>query len=336
MRLIDFRSDTVTRPSPAMRRAMADAEVGDDVWGDDPTVLKLQALAAERFGFEASLFFPSGTQSNLAAMLTWCQRGDEVLLGVEAHTFIHEGGGAAALGSIHSHALQNEPDGSIDAGLVTRAIKPKDFHFARTRLLALENTLDGKVVPQAKLEAACVVAKQHGLNTHLDGARFMNAVVKTGRSEAELAEPFDSLSLCLSKGLGAPVGSLLYGSRAFIEGARRWRKVLGGGMRQVGILAAAGLYALEQNVARLAEDHENAARLGALLEGVDGLTVQPVQTNMVWLELGERVPSGFVERLARHGVLASGDTTVRMVTHLDVSRDDTLAAAKAVRAALRG
>ncbi|MDP3231338.1 MAG: low-specificity L-threonine aldolase [Myxococcales bacterium] len=331
MRLIDLRSDTVTRPSPAMRRAMADAEVGDDVWGDDPTVTKLQAVAAERFGFEASLFFPSGTQSNLAAMLTWCQRGDEVLLGVEAHTFIHEGGGAAALGSIHSHALHNEPDGSIDAELVTRAIKPKDFHFARTRLLALENTLDGKVVPQAKLEAACVVAKQHGLNTHLDGARFMNAVVKTGRSEAELAKPFDSLSLCLSKGLGAPVGSLLFGSRDFIEGARRWRKVLGGGMRQVGILAAAGLYALEQNVARLAEDHENAARLGALLEGVDGLGVQPVQTNMVWLEVSPRVAPGFVQRLASRGVLASGDARVRFVTHLDVSRADVERAASVVR-----
>ena len=331
MRPIDFRSDTVTRPSPQMRRAMAEAEVGDDVWGDDPTVSKLQNVAAERFGYEASLFFPSGTQSNLAAMLTWCQRGDEVLLGVEAHTFIHEGGGAAALGSIHSHALQNEPDGSIDAALITRAVKPKDFHFARTRLLALENTLDGKVVPQAKLEAACLVAKQHGLNTHLDGARFMNAVVKTGQSAAALAKPFDSLSLCLSKGLGAPVGSLLFGSRDFIEGARRWRKVLGGGMRQVGILAAAGLYALEQNVARLAEDHTNAARLGALLEGVDGLTVQPVQTNMVWLEVSPSVAPGFVQRLASRGVLASGDARVRFVTHLDVSRADVEHAANVIR-----
>ncbi len=332
MRPIDLRSDTVTRPSPAMRRAMAEAEVGDDVWGDDPTVLKLQAVAAERFGYEASLFFPSGTQSNLAAMLTWCQRGDEVLLGVEAHTFIHEGGGAAALGSIHSHALQNEPDGSIDAALVARSIKPKDFHFARTRLLALENTIDGKVVPQAKLEAACGVAKQHGLNTHLDGARFMNAVVKTGRSATELAAPFDSLSLCLSKGLGAPVGSLLFGSRAFLEdGARRWRKVLGGGMRQVGILAAAGLYALEHHVERLAEDHANAARLGSLLEGVEGLTVQPVQTNMVWLDVNDTVAPGFVQRLASRGVLASGVSRVRFVTHLDVSREDVERAAVVIR-----
>jgi threonine aldolase len=333
MKLIDLRSDTVTRPSAAMRQAMAQAEVGDDVWGDDPTVNRLQRTAAERFGAEASLFFPSGTQSNLAAMLTWCQRGDEVLLGVEAHTFVHEGGGAAALGSIHSHALPNEPDGSISPDAVARAIKPKDFHFARTRLLALENTLDGKVVPQEKLEAACAVAKAHGLSTHLDGARFMNAVVKTGRSERELLAPFDSMSLCLSKGLGAPVGSLLFGSRAFIDGARRWRKVLGGGMRQVGVLAAAGLFALEHHVARLADDHANAALLAAELADVPGLTVHPVQTNMVWLDVAPRVAPGFVQRLAAQGVLASGDTKVRLVTHLDVSRDDVHHAARVIRAA---
>jgi threonine aldolase len=335
MRTIDLRSDTVTRPSAAMRRAMADAEVGDDVWGDDPTVLKLQAFAAERLGFEASLFFASGTQSNLAAMLTWCQRGDEVLLGVEAHMFIHEGGGAAALGSLHSHALQNEPDGSIDAALVERSIKPKDFHFARTRLLALENTIDGKVVPQVKLDAACAVAKQHGLATHLDGARFLNAVVKTGKTAKELSAPFDSLSLCLSKGLGAPVGSLLFGSRDFIDGARRWRKVLGGGMRQVGILAAAGLYVLEHNVERLAEDHANAAYLASRLEGVEGLRVQPVQTNMVWLEVTPALAPGFVKRLASRGVLASGDARVRLVTHLDVSRADIEKAAVVILNAAR-
>lgn len=329
--LIDLRSDTVTRPTTAMRKAMAEAEVGDDVWGDDPTVTKLQAVAAERFGFEASLFFPSGTQSNLAAMLTWCHRGDEVLLGVEAHTFVHEGGGAAALGSIHSHPLPNELDGSIAAAAVRRAIKPKDFHFARTRLLALENTLDGKVVPQEKLEAACEVAKEHGLATHLDGARFLNAVVKTGRSAVDLSAPFDSLSLCLSKGLGAPVGSLLFGERDFIEGARRWRKVLGGGMRQVGVIAAAGLYALEHHVERLAEDHANAALLGAELAGIDGLTVHPVQTNMVWLDVAPRLAPGFVEKLATHGVLAAGDSRVRLVLHLDVRREDVLRAAQVIR-----
>lgn len=331
MRLIDLRSDTVTRPSPAMRKAMAEAEVGDDVWGDDPTVLKLQASAAERFGYEASLFFPSGTQSNLAAMLTWCQRGDEVLLGVEAHTFVHEGGGAAALGSIHSHALPNEADGSISDELIERSIKPKDFHFARTRLLALENTIDGKVVPQHKLEAACAVAKEHGLATHLDGARFMNAVVKSGHSAEVLSEPFDSLSLCLSKGLGAPVGSLLFGEKAFIEGARRWRKVLGGGMRQVGILAAAGLYALEHHVDRLADDHANAAHLAAELSDLDGVQVHPVQTNMVWLDLSPKVAPGFVAKLAAQGVLVSGDVRVRIVTHLDVTREDMHHVARVIR-----
>ncbi|MER2565374.1 MAG: low-specificity L-threonine aldolase [Myxococcaceae bacterium] len=331
MRLIDLRSDTVTRPSPAMRKVMAEAEVGDDVWGDDPTVLKLQASAAERLGYEASLFFPSGTQSNLAAMLTWCQRGDEVLLGVEAHTFVHEGGGAAALGSIHSHALPNEADGSISDELIERSIKPKDFHFARTRLLALENTIDGKVVPQHKLEAACAVAKEHGLATHLDGARFMNAVVKSGHSAEVLSAPFDSLSLCLSKGLGAPVGSLLFGEKAFIEGARRWRKVLGGGMRQVGILAAAGLYALEHHVDRLADDHANAAHLAAELSDLDGVQVHPVQTNMVWLDLSPKVAPGFVAKLAAQGVLVSGDVRVRIVTHLDVTREDMHHVARVIR-----
>lgn len=335
MRTIDLRSDTVTRPTAAMRRAMAEAEVGDDVWGDDPTVLRLQAVAAERFGVEAGLFFPSGTQSNLAAMLTWCQRGDELLVGEQAHTFIHEGGGAAALGSIHSHALPNEPDGSLSPEVVARAVKPKDHHFARTRLLALENTLDGKVVPQAKLEAACAVAKQHGLVTHLDGARLMNAVVKTGRSPSELVRGFDSVSLCLSKGLGAPVGSLLLGPAAFIEGARRWRKVLGGGMRQVGVLAAAGLWALEHHVERLAEDHANAELLAQGLRDVEGLTVLPVQTNMVWVELDDSVPPGFVERLASRGVLASGHAKVRFVTHLDVSADDVRVAAELARRVVR-
>jgi len=335
MRVVDLRSDTVTRPGPAMRRAMAEAEVGDDVWGDDPTVSKLQAVAAERFGHEGCLFFPSGTQSNLAALLTWCARGDEVLLGAEAHTFIHEGGGAAALGSIHSHALANDADGAVDPAKVARAIKPRDNHFARTRLLALENTLDGKVVPQQRLEAACVVAKQHGLVTHLDGARLMNAVVKTGRPAAELARPFDSLSLCLSKGLGAPVGSLLLGSAAFLDGARRWRKVLGGGMRQVGVLAAAGLYALEHHVDRLAEDHANAALLGERLANVEGLTVEPVQTNMVWLQVAPALAQGFVGRLAARGVLASGAERVRFVTHLDVSREDVLRAAEVVREVAR-
>ncbi|MCA2976840.1 MAG: low-specificity L-threonine aldolase, partial [Myxococcaceae bacterium] len=236
MSRIDLRSDTVTRPTPAMRRAMADAEVGDDVWGDDPTVARLQAVAAERLGFEAALFFPSGTQSNLAATLTHCGRGDEVLLGARSHMFLHEGGGAAALGSVPCHPLENQPDGSLRAEDVEAAVKPDDVHCPRTRLLAQENTLDGKVVPQALLEAACQAARRHRLATHLDGARLFNAAAKTGRPPAELLAPFDSVSVCLSKGLGAPVGSLLLGTKALVREAHRWRKVLGGGLRQVGLL----------------------------------------------------------------------------------------------------
>jgi threonine aldolase len=303
---IDLRSDTVTRPTAAMRRAMADAEVGDDVWGDDPTVQRLEHVIAERCGFEAALFFPSGTQSNLAAMLTHCGRGDEVLLGEHSHTFLHEGGGAAALGSIPSHPLPNQPDGSIRLEDVEAAIKPDDSHFARTRLLCLENTIDGKVVPQHLVEAACMTARRRGLTTHLDGARLFNASVKSGLSVAKLVSTFDSVSLCLSKGLGAPVGSVLSGRRPFIQAARRWRKVLGGGMRQVGVLAEA-------------------------LHGIAGLEVEPVQTNMVWLRLSPALSPGFVTRLAAAGVLASGDARIRLVTHLDVSREDVLRAARIIR-----
>jgi threonine aldolase len=328
---IDLRSDTVTRPTAAMRSAMADAEVGDDVWGDDPTVHRLEHLIAERCGFEAALFFPSGTQSNLAAMLTHCGRGDEVLLGDHSHTFLHEGGGAAALGSIPSHPLPNQPDGSIRPDDIEAAIKPDDPHFARTRLLCLENTIDGKVVPQHLVEAGCATARRCGLATHLDGARLFNASVKSGLSMAKLVSTFDSVSLCLSKGLGAPVGSVLSGRRPFIQAARRWRKVLGGGMRQVGVLAAAGLHALEHHVDRLAVDHANAAALAEALLGIAGLEVEPVQTNMVWLRLSPALAPGFVKRLANAGVLASGDARIRLVTHLDVSNEQVLRAARLIR-----
>lgn len=331
MKPIDLRSDTVTRPGPGMRRAMAEAEVGDDVWGDDPTVKRLEARCAELLGFEAGLFTPSGTQANLTAMLTWCQRGDEVLLGAESHVFLHEGGGAAALGGIQSHALPNDADGGLRPELVLGAIKPKDVHFARTRVLSLENTIDGRVVPQTSLEATAAAAKASGVSVHLDGARLMNAVVKSGRPAHELAKPFDSVSLCLSKGLGAPVGSVLLGRRDFVEGARRWRKVLGGGMRQAGILAAAGLYALDHHVERLATDHARAARLGGLLAGLPGLEVEPVQTNMVWLRVAPAMSPGLVDALAQAGVLVSGASRLRLVTHLDVSDDDIERAAALIR-----
>ncbi|MDX2012410.1 MAG: low-specificity L-threonine aldolase [Myxococcaceae bacterium] len=336
MRPIDLRSDTVTRPTAGMRRAMAEAEVGDDVWGDDPTVQRLERSVAERLGFEAALFFPSGTQSNLAALLTHCARGDEVLLGDRSHTFVHEGGGAAALGSIHSHPLPNQADGSLRSEDIAAAIKPDDVHFAKTRLLCLENTIEGKVVPQPLVDAACAVARRSGLSTHLDGARLFNAAVKSRVSAADLTRPFDSVSVCLSKGLGAPVGSLLVGARDFISSARRWRKVLGGGMRQVGVLAAAGLFALEHHVARLEEDHANAALLAELLSSVPGLEPEPVQTNMVWVRVAPTLASGFVDRLARAGVLASGQRVLRFVTHLDVSRDDVRQAASRIREVASG
>jgi threonine aldolase len=316
--LVDLRSDTVTRPSPGMRRAMHDAEVGDDVFGDDPTVERLQAVAAERLGFEAGLFCPSGTQSNLVALMTHCQRGDEVIVGQEAHTYRFEGGGAAVLGSIQPQPIDNAPDGSLPLEKIEAAIKPDDSHFARTRLLALENTLSGKVVPLDYCRAATMFAHECGLATHLDGARLFNAAAALGVSPASVAAGFDSVSVCLSKGLGAPVGTVLLGTADFIARAHRPRKMLGGGMRQAGVLAAAGLYALEHNVARLAEDHANAQRLAQGLARIEGLAVAPAQTNMVFV----RIPAAQCEPLARflrsRGVLARVTPVTRLVTHLDV------------------
>src|SRR5450631_3639016 len=274
---IDIRSDTVTRPSTAMRAAMAQAEVGDDVYGDDPTVNRLQALAAERFGFESALFFASGTQSNLAALMSHCGRGDEYLVGQEAHTYSYEGGGAAVLGSIQPQPLENDADGAISLERIAKAIKPQDIHFARTRLLALENTIGGRVLPMTYLEQVTRFAHEQGLATHLDGARIYNAIVKLEIDERTAVKGFDSVSVCLSKGLGAPAGSVLLGSRDFIGQARRWRKALGGGMRQAGVLAAAGLYALEHHVRYLAQDHANAEYLADGLRAI-GLRAAPPQT----------------------------------------------------------
>ncbi|MCX7961502.1 MAG: low-specificity L-threonine aldolase [Burkholderiales bacterium] len=318
--VVDLRSDTVTRPSAAMRRAMAEAEVGDDVFGDDPTVNRLQERAADMLGFEAALFFPSGTQSNLAALMTHCARGDEVILGQEAHSFRYEAGGAAVLGSIQPQPLAHRPDGTLDLAEVEAAIKPDDAHFARTRLLALENTIGGRAIGRAYLAQALALAARRGLATHLDGARIFNAAVKLGTSARELCRGFDSVSVCLSKGLGAPAGTLLLGSRDFIARARRARKILGGAMRQAGILAAAGLYALEHNVERLAEDHANAERLAAGLAAIPGLEVEPPQTNMVFVRIpGGRSPA-LAAHLARAGVRVLAGERMRLVTHLDVDR----------------
>jgi threonine aldolase len=325
---LDLRSDTVTRPSRGMRAAMAAAEVGDDVYGDDPTVNRLEALAAERFGFEAGLFFATGTQSNLAALMAHCGRGDEYLVGQEAHTYKYEQGGAAVLGSIQPQPLENESDGSIALARIANAIKPDDVHFARTRLLALENTIGGRILPTAYLQEATALAHARGLATHLDGARLYNAIVKSGLDEPHAVTGFDSVSLCLSKGLGAPAGTLLLGARELIGAARRWRKALGGGMRQGGILAAAGLYALEHNVARLADDHAHAEALAAGLRAI-GLTVEPTQTNMVFFTVPAAQVAGLKEHLAACGILASIAERTRLVTHLDVGAADI---ARAIRA----
>ena len=316
---IDLRSDTVTRPTAGMRAAMAAAEVGDDVYGDDPTVNRLQGSMAERFGFESALFFCSGTQSNLAALMAHCGRGDEYLVGQEAHTYSYEQGGAAVLGSIQPQPLENEPDGGISIERIARAIKPRDIHFAPTRLLALENTINGRVLPLAYQRQATEFAHEQGLRTHLDGARIFNAIVKLQIDERAAVAGFDSVSVCLSKGLGAPAGSVLLGSRDLIAHARRWRKALGGGMRQAGVLAAAGLYALEHHVRPLAEDHANAGFLADGLRAL-GLNVEPPQTNILYIDVPVKQVEGLKSHLAERGILATVGTRTRLVTHLDVPR----------------
>ena len=327
--MIDLRSDTVTRPSPAMRLAMMNAELGDDVFGDDPTVNRLEATAADFFGMEAALFLPTGTQSNLCALMVHCQRGDEYIVGQDAHTYKYEGGGGAVLGSIQPQPISNQTDGSIALADIEAAIKPDDSHFARTRLLTLENTIGGKVLSRAYFDDALALAARRGLSTHLDGARVFNAAAKLGMPVAQLCCGFDTVSACLSKGLGAPAGTMLAGRRDLIASARRIRKMLGGGMRQAGVLAAAGLHALEHNVTRLAEDHENAARLAAGLGRIGALKVEAPQTNMVFVQ----VPQGQVEPLNAHlrsrGVLAITGPRMRLVTHLDVDPGQIVAAVNA-------
>jgi threonine aldolase len=330
-RIIDLRSDTVTKPTAAMRAAMANAEVGDDVYGEDPTVNRLQELAADMFGKEAALFSSSGTQSNLLAVMSHCDRGDEYLVGQYAHTYRYEGGGAAVLGSIQPQPLDFQEDGTLDLDEVARAVKPDDFHFAKTRLLCLENTQEGKVLPLGYLARAANLAKTHNLAIHLDGARVFNAAVKLEVPVHEIARHFDTVSFCLSKGLGAPVGSLLVGSRAVISKARRWRKVLGGGMRQAGVLAAAGMVALTRHVERLAEDHANAKRLAEGLARIPILGIDPekVQTNMIFFTLEKSRFAALQQEMKQQGILISGRDRVRLVTHLDVTKDDVEVVIKA-------
>jgi threonine aldolase len=311
--IVDLRSDTVTRPSAGMRRAMADAELGDDVFGDDPTVNRLQAKAAEMLGFEQALLFPTGTQSNLAALMSHCGRGDEYLVGQEAHTYRFEAGGGAVLGSIQPQPLSNRADGTMDLAEVEAAIKPDDPHYARTRLLALENTIGGKAIGRAYFDDALSLVKKKSLSSHLDGARIFNAATKGKTTAKALCHGFDSVSVCLSKGLGTPAGTLLLGNADFIARAKRARKILGGAMRQAGVIAAAGLYALENNIARLADDHANAERLAKGLQEA-GFEVEGPHTNMVFV----KIPSGMEDHLNKHSVKVLKGPRLRLVTHLDV------------------
>jgi threonine aldolase len=322
MKPIDLRSDTVTQPTAAMWGAMRAAPLGDDVFGDDPTVNALQERIAADLGFEAALFMPTGTQSNLCALMSHCDRGDEYIVGQMAHTYRWEGGGAAVMGSIQPQPLPSQADGTIALADIEAAIKPDDPHFARTRLIALENTWGGTVLPLGYLEAASALARKHGLTIHLDGARLFNAAVASGVPAREITTHFDSVSVCFSKGLGAPAGSALCGSRELIARARRVRKMAGGGMRQAGVLAAAALYALDHHVARLADDHTNAQRLAEGLQGLPGVTVTTPQSNIVFVDLSADKPQDSVARLRQRGVLATGLYRLRLVTHLDVSADD--------------
>ena len=319
---MDFRSDTVTRPTAAMRAAMAAAPVGDDVFGDDPSVNALEAEVAALVGFEAALYVPSGTQSNLIGVMTHCARGDEVILGQESHNYHYEAGGGAVLGSVQPQPLDNAADGTIPVAAIEAAIKPDDSHFAKSRLIALENTIGGKVLPDGYCAEVRALADRRRLAMHLDGARLWNAAVKRGVAPKKIAEGFDSVSVCLSKGLGAPVGSLLCGGRDYVKAARRWRKMLGGGMRQAGILAAAGRHAIAHHVERLAEDHENAAALAAGLAKHQPLAVATPQTNMVFVVVNASVANEFARHLAAEGVQMIGTTHQRWVTHLDLSRAD--------------
>ena len=354
---VDLRSDTVTQPTPAMRHAMMEAPLGDDVFGDDPSVNALQEKIAALLGFEAALFMPTGTQSNFCALLAHCQRGDEYIVGQQAHTYRYEGGGAAVLGGVQPQPLAHQLDGTLALADIEEAIKPDDAHFARTRLLALENTLGGKLMPMAYLEHASALATRHGLARHLDGARLFNAAVAQAALTAtdavaveplqgdhgplggqrstqsgdcgsnifiearRIAQCFDSVSVCFSKGLGAPVGSALCGSAAYLARAHRIRKMAGGGMRQSGLLAAAACYALDHHVARLADDHALIQQLAQGLRGLPGLAVEPPQTNILFVNLvgdARERSSDLIAYLATRGVLITGLYRLRFVTHLDV------------------
>ncbi|OCQ42250.1 low-specificity L-threonine aldolase [Aeromonas veronii] len=324
MRYIDLRSDTVTQPTDAMRQAMLHAEVGDDVYGEDPGVNALEAYGARLLGKQAALFVPSGTMSNLLAVMSHCQRGEGAILGNAAHIYRYEAQGSAVLGSVALQPLPMQRDGTLAFDDIRAALAPDDAHFVQTRLICLENTHNGKVLPLSYLQEMGAFVAERGLKLHLDGARLFNAAVASETPVEVIAAPFDSISICLSKGLGAPVGSLLVGSHDFIARARRLRKMLGGGMRQAGILAQAGLFALEQHVTRLADDHRRAKRLAeglAALPGIE-LDLSLVQSNMVFLRLREGESAPLLAFMKERGILFSGYGELRLVTHLQINDDD--------------
>jgi len=331
MGTIDLRSDTVTLPTPAMREAVYRAELGDDVFGEDPTTNRLEEMSAERMGKEAALLVASGTMGNLVCTLTHCRRGEEVILGDRSHTFLYEAGGMSTLGGIHPHTIRNQPDGTMRLEDIEGAIRGNNVHFPRTRLICLENTHNrcyGSALTSEYIDSVAALAKEHGLSIHLDGARIFNAAIALGVDVKELTANVDSLIFCLSKGLSAPVGSVVCGSSEFIAEARRARKVLGGGMRQAGVIAAAGITALQEMVDRLAEDHENARRLAEGIAGIGGLSIElaKVQTNIIYFELdeGRMTPMELVTELNKKEVklLAVGPRRLRVVTHYGISAED--------------
>lgn len=331
MRIVDLRSDTITQPTPAMRKAMADAKVGDDVFGEDPTVNRLEEMVAERLGKEAALFVASGTMANMVSLLTHCGRGSEVILGDQSHIFFYEQGGAAALGGIHSRQVPNQPDGKLDIHDVEAAIRTDDIHFPRTRLILLENThnrCNGSPLDVDYMHSVGKIAGSHGIKVHVDGARLFNAAITLGTKVRDLAAEADSVCICLSKGLAAPVGSVVCGAKDFVSEARRVRKVLGGGMRQAGVLAAAGIVALTEMVDRLKDDHSNARRLAEGLAGMDGLSLDPdcVKTNIVYFEITriDMQSQLLAEKLNTQGIrlLPNGPSRLRAVTNYHVTSDD--------------
>jgi threonine aldolase len=345
LKIIDMRSDTVTLPTPTMREAMYQAKMGDDVFGEDPTVNRLEEMAAERMGKEAALFVASGTMANLVCLLTHCGRGDEFIVGHLAHIFVHEAGASAGLGGLHPHIIPNQPDGTLDSRDVEAAVRGDNIHFPRTRLICLENTHNrcgGAALSVEYTNSLCELARSRHIAVHLDGARIFNAAIALGADVKELARNVDSVSFCLSKGLSCPIGSLVCGNADFIAEARRYRKMLGGGMRQAGTIAAAGVVALEQMIDRLAEDHVNARRLAEKLAEIPGLSValERVETNIVYFDLldGSLQPDQFLARLREGGVKmqSTGPRRFRAVAHYGIEAEDVEKALTMVRQVMEG